>query len=185
MGSSHGPRPVPLSAMTSDVPLASVSSLMVLILWGRWSRSRVDILLWKAKVPDKVYPDQGPPHFIQRRVTRRSERPTRIFPWKELWGFPGGLVVKNNPPANAGDTGSVPGPGRSHMPRSSKAHVPRPLSLSSRALEPQLLRPHAAATGACVLRAHTPQQEKPLQREVCTPKPEGSPLATTREKSKQ
>ena len=32
-------------------------------------------------------------------------------------GFPGGTVVKN-PPANAGDTGSSPGPGRSHMPRS-------------------------------------------------------------------
>ena len=31
--------------------------------------------------------------------------------------FPGGAVVKN-PPANAGDTGSIPGPGRSHMPRS-------------------------------------------------------------------
>ena len=28
-------------------------------------------------------------------------------------GFPGGTVVKN-PPANAGDTGSSPGPGRSH-----------------------------------------------------------------------
>ena len=28
--------------------------------------------------------------------------------------FPGGAVVKN-PPANAGDTGSSPGPGRSHM----------------------------------------------------------------------
>ena len=27
-------------------------------------------------------------------------------------GFPGGSVVKN-PPANAGDAGSVPGPGRS------------------------------------------------------------------------
>ena len=34
-----------------------------------------------------------------------------------LWDFPGGAVVKN-PPANAGDTGSSPGPGRSHMPRS-------------------------------------------------------------------
>ena len=35
-----------------------------------------------------------------------------------LWrGFPGGAVVKN-PPANAGDTGSSPGLGRSHMPRS-------------------------------------------------------------------
>ena len=32
-------------------------------------------------------------------------------------GFPGGTVVKN-PPANAGDTGSSPGPGRSHMLRS-------------------------------------------------------------------
>ena len=32
-------------------------------------------------------------------------------------GFPGGAVVKN-PPANAGDTGSSPGPGRSHRPRS-------------------------------------------------------------------
>ena len=32
-------------------------------------------------------------------------------------GFPGGAVVKN-PPANAGDTGSSPGLGGSHMPRS-------------------------------------------------------------------
>ena len=30
-------------------------------------------------------------------------------------GFPGGAVVRN-PPANAGDTVSIPGPGRSHMP---------------------------------------------------------------------
>ena len=34
-----------------------------------------------------------------------------------FWGFLGGAVVKN-PPANAGDTGSSPGPGRSHMPQS-------------------------------------------------------------------
>ena len=31
--------------------------------------------------------------------------------------FPGGAVVKN-PPANAGHTGLIPGPGRSHVPRS-------------------------------------------------------------------
>ena len=31
--------------------------------------------------------------------------------------FPGGAVVKN-PPANAGDTGLSPDPGRSHMPQS-------------------------------------------------------------------
>ena len=35
----------------------------------------------------------------------------------KLRGFPGGVVVKNLP-ANAGDTGSSPGLGRSHMPRS-------------------------------------------------------------------
>ncbi len=35
-----------------------------------------------------------------------------------LWDFPGGTVVKNLP-ANVGDMGSSPGPGRSHVPRSS------------------------------------------------------------------
>ena len=32
-----------------------------------------------------------------------------------FWDFPGGAVVKN-PPANAGDMGYIPGPGRPHMP---------------------------------------------------------------------
>ena len=36
---------------------------------------------------------------------------------KILRGFPGGAVVESLP-ADAGDTGSGPGPGRSHMPRS-------------------------------------------------------------------
>ena len=54
--------------------------------------------------------------------------------------FPGGAVVKN-PPANAGDMGSIPGPGRSHMPRSTKARAPQLPSLRSRAREPQLLKP--------------------------------------------
>ena len=35
-----------------------------------------------------------------------------------IGGFPGGAVIKN-PPASAGDMGLSPGPGRSHMPRSS------------------------------------------------------------------
>ena len=45
-----------------------------------------------------------------------------------LPGFPGGAVVKN-PPANAGDTGSSPGLGSSHMPRSNWAREPQLLSL--------------------------------------------------------
>ena len=43
-------------------------------------------------------------------------------------GFPGGAVVENLP-ANAGDTGSSPGLGRSHMPRNNWAREPQLLSL--------------------------------------------------------
>ena len=43
-------------------------------------------------------------------------------------GFPGGAVVESLP-ANAGDTGSSPGLGGSHMPRSSWAREPQLLSL--------------------------------------------------------
>ena len=76
------------------------------------------------------------------------------------WGFPGGAVVKN-PPANAGDTGSSPSPGRSHMPRCNKARAPQLLSLCSRAREPQLLSPYATTTEARVPKAYALQQEKP------------------------
>ena len=43
-------------------------------------------------------------------------------------GFPSGTVVEDLP-ANAGDTGSSPGLGGSHMPRSSWARAPQLLSL--------------------------------------------------------
>ena len=84
---------------------------------------------------------------------------------RNRWDFPGGTVVKN-PPANAGDTGSSPVPGRSHMPRSNWACAPQLLSLRSRALEPQLLSLCATTTEAHAPRAHAPQQEKPLQWEA-------------------
>ena len=57
--------------------------------------------------------------------------------------FPGGPVVKN-PPANAGDLGSVPGLGRFHMPQGSQAHA-RPLRKPT------------------CRRAHALQQERPPQ----------------------
>ena len=47
---------------------------------------------------------------------------------KTVWGFPGGAVVENLP-ANAGDMGSSPGLGRSHMPQSNWACEPQLLSL--------------------------------------------------------
>ena len=55
--------------------------------------------------------------------------------------FPGGPVV-GNLSANAGDTGSIPGPGGSHMPQSRYAHGP------------ELLKPKR------------PQEEKPLTRQL-------------------
>ena len=55
------------------------------------------------------------------------------------WGFPGGAVVKN-PPVNAGDMGSSPGLGRSHMPRSNWALEPQLLSLRSATREAVIVR---------------------------------------------
>ena len=51
----------------------------------------------------------------------------------KLSGFPGGAVVES-PPADAGDTRSCPGLGRSRMPWSGWAREPRPLSLRVRSL---------------------------------------------------
>ena len=61
-------------------------------------------------------------HFRPRNTYR-----LKVRGWKKIFhangnhkkagGFPGGSAVKN-PPANAGDTDSIPSPGRSHMPQS-------------------------------------------------------------------
>ena len=81
----------------------------------------------------------------------------------KLEGFPGGAVV-GSLPANAGDTGSSPGLGRSHMPRSDWAREPQLLSLRVWSL--------CSATGeAAMVRGprtamksgpHLPQLEKAL-----------------------
>ena len=57
------------------------------------------------------------------------EGPDQIYVFKDpSKGFPGGAVVES-PPADIGDTGSCPGPGRSHMPWSGWACEPWPLGL--------------------------------------------------------
>ena len=63
-----------------------------------------------------------------------------------LSDFPRGPVVKN-PPANAGDMGSIPGPGRFHMMWSNYAH------------EPLLLEPVCPEPAFCNKRSH--HNEKP------------------------
>ena len=60
-----------------------------------------------------------------------------------VWDFPGGPVAKNTA-ANAGNTGSLPGSGRSHIPGAAKPVC------------------HVLLVPACS-RARALQQEKPLQ----------------------
>ena len=81
-------------------------------------------------------------------------------------GFPGGAVVENLP-ANAEDTGSSPGLGRSHMPRSNWAREPQLLSLRIWSL-------CSATREATVMRGHG--NERPAHRDE-----EWPPLAATRE----
>ena len=75
-------------------------------------------------------------------------------------GFPGGAGVESLP-ANAGDAGSSPGLGRSHMPRSNWAHEPQLLSLRAWSL--------CSTTREAA-------NERPAHRDEERP-----PLATTRE----
>ena len=80
-------------------------------------------------------------------------------------GFPGGAVV-GNLPAGAGDTGSSPGLGGSHMPRSDWAREPQLLSLRvwslcSATREAAMVRgPRTAMKSG----PHSPQLEKALAR---------------------
>ena len=80
--------------------------------------------------------------------------------------FPSGTVTRTAL-ANAGDTGSIPGPGRFHMLRATKAWAPQLLEpVSSRAWEQQLMSPRAATAEVHVPRAHAAQEEKPPQWEA-------------------
>ena len=67
-----------------------------------------------------------------------------------------------NPPASAGDTGSIPGPGRSHM-------TMEQLSQCATTTEPALYSLWATTTEARAPRARAPQQEKPPQWETRAP----------------
>ena len=90
--------------------------------------------------------------------------------------FPGGSVVMN-PPANAGDMDSIPGPRRSHKSQSNQASAPQQLSLCSRAQELPLLKPMSPKARALL-------QEMPLQRQACAAvQPERSPSSPKLEKS--
>ena len=93
----------------------------------------------------------------------------------EQWSSFLGVSVVESPPANAGDMGSIPDLGRSHMARSSWALVPQLLSLCSTASEPRPLKP--VNPGAFAV-----QQEKLLQCEAHASPLESSPAHYNLEK---
>ena len=66
--------------------------------------------------------------MLKATSTREKERQPETLVKIKCWGFPGGAVVENLS-ANARDTGSSPGLGRSHMPQSNWARKPQLLSL--------------------------------------------------------
>ena len=100
-------------------------------------------------------------------------------------GFPGASTVKNLP-TNAGDSSSIPDPGRSHMPGSNLTRWPQLLSLWSRAQELQLLSPSATTTEAQGPEACAPQQKKATAiRRLRNSMKSSPPLAATTEKPPQ
>ena len=112
-------------------------------------------------------------HFVvQQQLTHYKS--TMLQFKKKSRDFPGGAVVEN-PPASEGDAGSTPGPGRSHMPRSSWARAPHLLSLRSRAREPQLLK--AACLEPVLHNKRGRHSERPMRHNR-----EWPPLSATREK---
>ena len=75
------------------------------------------ILGWGAKIPHAWWPKK-PKHKTEAKCNKfNKDFKNGPHQKKKKSGFPGGSVVENLP-ANAGDTGSSPGLGRSHVLRS-------------------------------------------------------------------
>ena len=89
--------------------------------------------------------------------------------------IPGGAVAKNSPD-NAGDTGSIPGPGWSHTLPRNEASEPHYWHLSA-------LGPHAATREAAATGAHTARKSSPrlLQLEKARAEQQGSSKAKKKE----
>ena len=78
------------------------------------------------RVPYRINPRRNTPRHIVIKISKIKYKEKILKAARG--GFPGGAVVENLP-ANAGDTGSSPCLGRSHMPRSNWAREPQLLSL--------------------------------------------------------
>ena len=121
----------------SELRQVAGSPWLVSVLWHRLPRRVLGVgpaqPLCKWNAAD-FWPQV--PETLLRPSSRRT-----------LLGSPGVSVVKSLP-ANAGDAGSIPGPGRSHMPWSCEAHAPHLLHLRNRAWQVQQEKPPQWAAGS-------------------------------------
>ena len=62
--------------------------------------------------------------LLSHGEVHRVEPPKAGLIKTQPWDFPDGLTVKSLS-ANTGNTGSIPGPGRLHMPQGHQTHVPK------------------------------------------------------------
>ena len=99
-----------LAAESSPV-IPTTSGFRVSQAWSPllWSTCLIVIPGNKSRLSSTRSPGNG--FFCVCADFRTKDRILKIHPL----GFPGGSVVEK-PPANAGDTGSIPGPGTSHLP---------------------------------------------------------------------
>ena len=109
---------------------------------------RLDIVVWNKILSDSII------YRVKNLGGRGDECLLKLC----QRDFPGGTVDKNLP-TNAGDMGSIPGPGRFCMPRNNEADASQLLSLCSRCVL-QLLKLMHPST-------RVPQEENSAQGEAC------------------
>ena len=104
-----------------------------------------------------LIPGQGTrSHMPQPKIPNAEIKRSRVTVKTRCRGFPGGPVVKN-PPANTGDTGSMPGSGK--IPHASEQRSP-----CATTPEQGLQGSRMAITGPTCPRADALQQQKLLLR---------------------
>ena len=108
---------------------------------------------------------KGTGWMLTKRLRSRTEWAGETPSRTDFMGFPGGAVAESLP-ANAGDTGSGPGLGGSHMPRSNWAREPQLLSLRVWSLCSTTREPAIVRGPRTMMKSgpHSPQLEKALQR---------------------